>query len=57
MSTEKIKKAVVWAVFAFVLFAIFTNPTKSADIVHNIWDLVSSGVRSMGDFFKAILGN
>ena len=57
MGTEKIKKVALWVVFAFVLYAIFTNPTKSADIVHNIWDLLSTGVRRIGDFFKAILGN
>lgn len=56
MATEKIKKITIWVIFAFVLYAIFTNPNKSADIVHNIWDLLATGVRSIGDFFKAILG-
>ena len=57
MATEKIKRITIWVIFAFVLYAIFTNPNKSADIVHNIWDLLATGVHSIGDFFKAILGS
>ena len=44
MATEKIKRITIWVIFAFVLYAIFTNPNKSADIVHNIWDLLATGV-------------
>lgn len=56
MATEKIKKIAIWVIFAFVLYAIFTNPNKSADIVHSIWDLLASGMHNMGKFFQAILG-
>lgn len=55
MATEKIRKIIVWVLFAFVLYAIFTNPNKSADIVHSTWDLLSSGVQNIGKFFQAIL--
>ena len=56
MATEKIKRITIWVLFAFVLYAIFTSPDKSADIVRNLWDLLASGVENMGDFFKAIIG-
>lgn len=56
MATEKIKRITIWVLFAFVLYAIFTSPDKSADIVRNIWDLLASGVENMGDFFRAIIG-
>ncbi|NHN56768.1 hypothetical protein G9U51_13380 [Calidifontibacter sp. DB0510] len=55
MATEKIKKIVIWVAFAFLLYAIFTNPEKSAGVVHSIWELLASGVSNMGRFFRSIV--
>lgn len=55
MATEKVKKIAIWAVFAFVVYAIFTSPDRSADIVHSVWDILATGVTTIGDFFDSIL--
>ena len=39
----------------FVLYAIFTSPDQSADIVHSIWTVLKNGVTNLGQFFNAIL--
>ncbi|MBO1765299.1 MULTISPECIES: hypothetical protein [unclassified Allobranchiibius] len=55
MATDKVKKIVIWAVFVFLLYAIFTDPHHSAGIVHNIWSILQSGVQHIGDFYHDIL--
>lgn len=39
----------------FVLYAIFTSPQQSADIVHSIWTVLKNGFTNLGDFFDALL--
>lgn len=39
----------------FVLYAIFTSPQQSADTVHQIWDILKSGVQNLANFFSALL--
>ena len=55
MATDRVKKIVIWAVFAFLLYSIFTDPHHSAGIVHNIWSILRSGVQHVGDFYHDIL--
>lgn len=55
MATDKIKKIVLWVVVAFIAYAIFTSPDKSADIVRTIGSIVKDGVVNIGHFFDAIL--
>lgn len=55
MATEKVKKIILWVVLAFIVYAIFTSPTRSADIVHSAWQILSDGVSNLGHFFDGIL--
>ncbi|NNG38716.1 hypothetical protein HJ588_05435 [Flexivirga sp. ID2601S] len=55
MALDKVKKVVIWVVVAFIAYAIFTSPSRSADIVHSIWQILSDGVDSIGTFFDRIL--
>ncbi|WP_186525980.1 hypothetical protein [Leekyejoonella antrihumi] len=55
MATERVKKIIIWVVFAFIVYAIFTSPTRSADIVHSCWQILSDGVKNLGAFFNSIL--
>jgi len=55
MALDKVRKVVIWLVVAFIAYAIFTSPDKSADIVHNIWSILSNGVGQVGHFFDKIL--
>ncbi len=57
MATEKVKKIVIWVIFAFIVYAIFTSPDRSADIVHSAWDIIKNGVTTFGDFFDRILNS
>lgn len=40
----------------FVLYAIFTSPDQSANIVHSIWNVLRNGVTNLAHFFNALLG-
>jgi hypothetical protein len=51
----KTKKFIAFLVIAFFLFIIFTNPTKAAQIVGNIWNLIVAGFTAILDFFNALL--
>lgn len=55
MALDKVRKVVIWLVVAFIAYAIFTSPHRSADIVHNIWSIISNGVGQIGQFFNTIL--
>jgi len=57
MATEKVRKIIIWVVFAFIVYAIFTSPDRSADIVHSCWQILTDGVKNMGDFFNSILNH
>lgn len=55
MGTDKIRKIAIWVVVAFVAYAIFKSPDKAADMVHNIWEILKTGVTSIGTFFNRLL--
>lgn len=57
MALDKVRKVVIWLVVAFIAYAIFTSPDKSADIVHNIWSILAGGVDKLGTFFDKILNS
>ncbi|WP_325551595.1 hypothetical protein [Flexivirga sp.] len=57
MALDKVRKVVIWLVIAFIAYAIFTSPGKSADIVHSIWSILSNGVEQIGKFFDKILNS
>lgn len=57
MALDKVRKVAIWLVVAFVAYAIFKSPNKSADIVHSIWSILSNGVSQIGTFFSKILGS
>lgn len=57
MALDKVRKVVIWLVVAFIAYAIFTSPDKSADIVHNIWSIITNGVSQVGHFFDKILNS
>lgn len=57
MATDKVKKIIIWVVFAFIVYAVFTSPDHSADIVHSAWDIIRNGVTRFGDFFNSVLNH
>lgn len=57
MATDRVKKIVIWVVFAFLIYSVISDPHHSADIVRNIWGVLKSGVQHIGDFFHDILNS
>lgn len=52
---DKVKKVVLWVVLGFMIYAIFTNPDRAADIVGNIWALIIDGFNAILRFFDSLL--
>ncbi len=55
MNGDRVKKIILWTIFIFLIYAIFTDPHGSADVVRSIWSVLRNGVRHIGDFFNDIL--
>lgn len=43
------------AVLAFCLYAIFTDPEKSAGFLQAIFTVLSDGVKNLGRFFNSLM--
>jgi hypothetical protein len=52
---SKAKKIIGIIVVAFFVYAIFTSPTKAADIVANIWGIIVDGFYAILAFFGSLL--
>lgn len=51
----KAKKIVLWALLAFFIYAVFTNPDRAAGIIENIWGLIVDGFNAIIRFFDSLL--
>ena len=51
----KTKKVLGFLVLAFFIYAVFTNPTRAADLVANIWNLIVDGFNAILAFFGSLL--
>jgi hypothetical protein len=52
---SKTKKVILFIVLAFFVYAVFTSPTKAADIVGNLWGVIVDGFNSILAFFNSLL--
>jgi hypothetical protein len=52
---DKTKKVILFIVLAFFIFVVFTSPTKAADIVANIWDIIVEAFYAILTFFNSLL--
>ena len=52
---SKAKKIILFIVLAFFVYAVFTSPTKAADIVGNIWGIIVDGFNAILTFFNSLL--
>jgi hypothetical protein len=52
---DRVKKILLWAVVAFVLYAVFTSPDQAAGMAKDGGGILADGVRSIGSFFDALL--
>ena len=52
---SKAKKIILIIVLAFFIYAVFTSPTKAADIVSNLWGVIVDGFNAILTFFNSLL--
>lgn len=51
----KLKKILPWTLVIFFVYAIFQSPTQAASLVDTAWNILVEGLKSIGDFFNALL--
>ena len=49
------RKIAVVIIVAFVIYAVYNNPDKSAQTVRSAFDLLVEALKSVGKFFNSIL--
>jgi hypothetical protein len=42
-------------IVAFIIYAIYTSPARSAEAVHAIWNVLVSAFRSIFSFFSHLI--
>lgn len=52
--SANVKKVVIVAVVALVLFFLITRPTQSADVVHSVLGWLRSGAEAIVTFVRAL---
>jgi hypothetical protein len=52
---KMVKKILLWALVAFVIYAIFRYPSLAADAVTSIWDFIVHLFESVVSFFNSLL--
>ncbi|GMA21091.1 hypothetical protein MM440_01350 [Arsenicicoccus piscis] len=52
---SKVKKVLWWIFIAFLIYAVFTQPDRAAEVVRTIWDILVQAVASLGRFFNTLL--
>jgi hypothetical protein len=48
-------KVILFIVLAFFIYAVFTSPTKAADIVGSLWGLIVDAFNAILTFFNSLL--
>jgi hypothetical protein len=49
------RQIILFIVLLFVIYAIYTSPSKSADAVHAAWNVLTTAVSHVFTFFNALL--
>ena len=49
------RRIVLAIVLVFVIYAVVVSPTKSADLVRSIVDLITNAIQALFRFFDALL--
>ena len=50
-----VKRVLVVILVVFAIYAVWTQPNKSADVVGGGWDQVKTGATSVGNFFDRLM--
>jgi hypothetical protein len=52
---SKTRRIILFIVLAFFIYAVFTSPTKAADIVSNLGGIIVDGGNAILKFFNSLL--
>jgi hypothetical protein len=52
---KRVRTILLWTLLAFIVYAIVTSPSQAADIFQTTWDILLTGLQSIGDFFNELL--
>ena len=56
MDKINFKSILKFLLFAFIIYAVFSSPAKSADVVRAVGDVLRNAVTNLREFFDALLG-
>ena len=56
MDKINFKSILKFLLFAFLIYAIFSSPGQSADVVRSIGNVLRNAVTNLGELFDALLG-
>ncbi len=54
---QRAKRIFWWTLLAFFVYAVFTSPTKAADIIDTAWGIIVTGFNSIVTFFNSLLNH
>ncbi|SEW40294.1 hypothetical protein SAMN05421595_2786 [Austwickia chelonae] len=52
---SQVKRFLMWAFWAFVIYAIVTSPDRTSDIVRSVAAIITNAFQNIGIFFDRIL--
>lgn len=50
-----VKKILLWTLVAFVIYAIFKNPSLAASAAQSLWNTIVQLFKSLFSFFNSLL--
>ncbi|MFN8075253.1 MAG: hypothetical protein U0Q15_07510 [Kineosporiaceae bacterium] len=56
MLSTRTRRIIGIIALVFVLYAIYNNPDKSAEVVRRVWEIVLEGIQQIFRFFDRIIG-
>jgi hypothetical protein len=54
-TVTRTRQVILAIVVIFILYAIITNPTASANVAREIWNLIVTALRSIFSFFNHLI--
>ena len=47
----RVRRVLLWLVIAFLVYAVYTDPSHAADIVQRAWDIIWTALNRLMVFF------
>ncbi|MGH3326906.1 MAG: hypothetical protein ACRDPK_11265 [Carbonactinosporaceae bacterium] len=49
------KKIIIWVLVTFAVYTVIASPGAAAELVHDAFNSIAAGGRSIGEFFDALV--